>query len=53
MIPGAAGRAFLEDHAFGIAAMDLFVVPTANFRLLYVLLVVRHERRIVVHWNTT
>ncbi|MBL9139243.1 MAG: transposase [Verrucomicrobiales bacterium] len=33
--------------------MDFFVVPTATFRLLYVLLIVRHERRMVVHWNIT
>jgi putative transposase len=33
--------------------MDFFVVPTATFRLLYVLLIVRHERRAVVHWNVT
>ncbi len=33
--------------------MDFFVVPTATFRLLYVLLIVRHERRIVVHCNIT
>ncbi len=28
-------------------------VPTATFHLLYVLLIVRHERRVVVHWNIT
>ena len=31
--------------------MDFFVVPTATFRLLYVLIVVRHERRRIVHFN--
>ena len=51
--PSQSWRAFLKNHASGGAAMDFFVVPTATFRLLYVLLVVRHERRIVVHWNIT
>ena len=34
-----------------IAAMDLFVVCTATFRLLYVLFVIRHGRRQIVHLN--
>src|ERR1700721_2495282 len=38
--PAAQGwRTFLRNHADGIAAMDLFVVPTISFRLLYVLLI--------------
>ena len=44
-------RTFLRNHATAIAAMDFFVVPTATFRLLYVLIVVRHERRRIVHFN--
>ena len=36
-----------------MAAMDFFVVPTATFRLLYVLVVMTHERRKVVHFNIT
>ena len=43
----------MTNHACGVAAMDFFVVPTATFRLLYVLLIVRHERMMVVHWNIT
>ncbi len=34
-------------------SIDFFTVPTANFRILYVLLVLRHERRQVVHFNVT
>jgi hypothetical protein len=34
-----------------MAAMDFFVAPTATFRLLYVLVVMTHERRKVVHFN--
>ena len=36
-----------------MAAMDFFVVPTATFRLLYVLVVMSHERRKVIHLNIT
>jgi hypothetical protein len=37
--------AFLRNHASHIAAMDLFVVPTIGFSLLYVLVIVRLARR--------
>ena len=33
--------------------MDFFVVPTVTFRLLYVLIVMNHERRKVVHFKIT
>src|SRR4030095_10913337 len=46
-------KSFLTNHASGIAAMDFFVVPTESFGRVYVLLIVRHERRAVVHWNVT
>lgn len=36
-------RTFLRNHGAAIAAMDFFVVPTATFRLLYVLIVVTHH----------
>jgi hypothetical protein len=36
---------FLRNHADGIASIDLFVVPTISFRLLYGLLILRHGRR--------
>jgi hypothetical protein len=38
-------KTFLYNHADGIASMDLFVVPTISFRLLYGLLILRHARR--------
>ena len=44
---------FLRNHREVIAAMDLFVVFTVSFRLLYVLFVVRHGRRRIVHFNVT
>jgi transposase InsO family protein len=43
--PSQGWRTFLHNHADGIASMDLFVVPTVSFRLLYGLLILRHRRR--------
>jgi hypothetical protein len=46
-------RAFLRNHAPDIAAMDLFVVPTIGFDLLYGLVIVRLGRRDLVWINVT
>jgi hypothetical protein len=43
--PSQGWKTFLRNHADGIASIDLFVVPTISFRLLYALLVLRHSRR--------
>jgi transposase InsO family protein len=43
--PSQGCKTFLRNHADGIAAMDLFVVPTLSFRLLYGLLIMSHGRR--------
>ncbi len=51
--PSQGWRTFLRNHAGAIAALDFFVVPTVTCRLLYVLIVLRHERRKVVHFNIT
>jgi transposase InsO family protein len=51
--PSQGWRAFLHNHAPNIAAMDLFVVPTIGFDLLYVLVIVRLERRDLVWINVT
>jgi len=47
------GRTFLRNHAPDIAAMDLFVVPTIGFDLLYALGIVRLDRRDLVWINVT
>jgi transposase InsO family protein len=46
-------RTFLRNEAMGIAAIDMFVVPSAAFRLLFVVLILVHNRRKVVHFNVT
>jgi len=45
--------AFLRNHKDAITAMDFFTVPTASLRVLYVLFVIEHGRRRVVHFNVT
>jgi hypothetical protein len=51
--PSQGWRTFLRNHADGIAAMDLFVVPTISFRLLYGLLILWHDRRRIVWLEAT
>ena len=45
MPPSQGWKTFLRNHADGIASMDLFLVPTISFRLLYGLLILQHSRR--------
>src|SRR3989475_226591 len=51
--PSQAWRAFLMNHARDLIALDFFTVPTATFRVLFVLIVLSHGRRRLVHFNVT
>ena len=51
--PSQTWRTFLTNHANQIMAADLFVVPTITFRLLFVLVVLEHARRGIVHVAVT
>jgi hypothetical protein len=51
--PSQGWRTFLHNHAPDIAAMDLFVVPTISFDLLYAFIIVRLGRRDLVWINVT
>jgi transposase InsO family protein len=51
--PSPGWRTFLRNHAPQMAAMDLFIVPTIGFDLLYVLIIVGLERRDLVWINVT
>jgi transposase InsO family protein len=51
--PSQGWRTFLRNHAPDIAAMDLFVVPTIGFDLLYALVIARLDRRLLVFINVT
>jgi hypothetical protein len=43
----------LSNNREVTAAMDFAVVPTATFGLLYVLVILHHDRRRVLHFNVT
>jgi len=51
--PSQVWRTFLTNHAKGLIALDFFTVPTATFRVLFVLVVLSHGRRRLVHFNVT
>lgn len=51
--PSQGWRTFLFNHAEGIASIDLFVVPTISFRLLYGLLILKHDRRRILWIDVT
>ena len=51
--PSQTWRTFLDNHIGDIAAIDFFVVPTVRFQLLYCFVVLRHDRRRVIHFNVT
>jgi len=51
--PSPSWKTFLVNEAKGIAGVDFFTVPTATFRVLYVFVVLMHDRRRVVYFNVT
>jgi transposase InsO family protein len=46
-------KAFLKNHVEDIVACDFFTVPTASFKVLFVFIMLAHERRRIVHFNIT
>jgi transposase InsO family protein len=52
-VPSPTWRTFLHNHMHDTAAVDMFVVVTARFRILYALVVLGHERRKVIHFDVT
>src|SRR5229473_6273554 len=51
--PSPTWRSFLRNQAQGIAAIDMFVVASASFRLLYVMIILVHGRRKIVRFDVT
>jgi hypothetical protein len=51
--PSQTWRTFLNNHLQTLVSVDFFTVPTIRFQVLYVFLVLAHERRRVVHFNVT
>ncbi len=51
--PSQTWRTFLRNHIPYLVSIDFFTVPTASFRVLYVLVVIKHFRRKFIHFNIT
>jgi putative transposase len=51
--PSPTWKTFLHNHVKDLIALDCFVVPTVTHKVLFVLLILAHERRRVVHFNIT
>ena len=52
-LPSQGWKTFLRDQTIGIASIDLFVVRTISFKLLYGLVILRHARRKLVRIGVT
>jgi transposase InsO family protein len=51
--PSPTWRTFLEAHVRDLVAIDFFLVPTLTFRLLFAFVILRHDRRELLHINVT
>jgi putative transposase len=51
--PSQTWRTFLDNHLKSLVSVDFFTVPTIRFQILYVFLVLAHDRRRILHFNVT
>jgi putative transposase len=51
--PSQSWRTFLNNHIGELVSIDFLTVPTATFRVLFVLIVLAHNRRRILHFNVT
>ena len=51
--PSPTWKAFLKNHINELVSIDFLIVPTIRFKLLFVLVVLAHSRRKVLHFNVT
>ena len=51
--PSQTWRTFLENHGKTTVSIDFFTLPTIRFQVLYVFLVLAHDRKRIVHFNVT
>src|SRR3989454_12187475 len=51
--PSQTWRTFLANHVRDLVSIDFFTVPTVRLRVLFVLVVLAHHRRRVLHFNVT
>jgi putative transposase len=51
--PSPTWKAFLYNHVKELVSIDFFMVPTLDFKVLFVLVILAHDRRRVVHFHVT
>src|SRR3989475_11480591 len=51
--PSQTWRTFMDNHVRDLVSIDFFTVPTARLRVLFVFIVLSHQRRRVIHFNIT
>ena len=51
--PSQNWKTFLDNHIGELVSIDFFTAPTATFRVLFVLIILAHDRRKIVHFNVT
>jgi putative transposase len=51
--PSPTWRSFLHNHLADTVAIDMFIVATATFRVLYTLIALDHDRRKIIHFGVT
>jgi len=51
--PSPTWKVFLKNHVRDLVSIDFLVVPTVRFKILFILVVLAHHRRRVVHFNVT
>jgi transposase InsO family protein len=51
--PSQTWRTFLQNHTKELIALDFFTVPTATVRVLFVLVILSHDRRRILHYNAS
>jgi putative transposase len=51
--PSQTWRTFLDNHVKTMVSVDFFTVPTIRFQVLYVFLVLAHDRRRILHFGIT
>ena len=51
--PSQSWRTFLNNHVRNLVSVDFFTVTTVTFKVLFVFVVLAHDRRRVIHFNVT
>ena len=51
--PSPTWKTFLKNHARDIVTLDFFIMPTMTFKVLFVLVILAHKRRRIIHFNVT